>query len=401
MNHEIAAAISLAERDIAALDVASLGRPCTVASLACCACCRRPRVRRLAKLKSAPVSHHQIEGDLAELSYPELLNSLLQRPTAEAQEQRPLVLDLFAGCGGLALGFESAGFDTHGFETESDYAATYRKNLTGTCTEEFLTPDTRFSVKAGVVIGGPPCQPFSVGGAQNGHRDDRNGFPAFLAAVDQLNPDIALIENVRGMMYRNRPYLDAVVSELRGMGYKVNVELLNAKHFGVPQNRERVIIVAHRGGWSWPKTSVDTPVTAGEALGDMAFEFPEDSRFLTSSMDRYIATYEKKSQCARPRDLHLDRPARTLTCRNLAGATSDMHRLRLPDGRRRRLGVREAARLQSFPDWFEFVGSEQSAFYQIGNAVSPLFALRLGQVVRDYLDARKDSEKDAALVAPA
>jgi DNA (cytosine-5)-methyltransferase 1 len=346
------------------------------------------------------MSHHRVEGDRSDLPYPELLDSLL-RPNAEAQEQRPLVLDLFAGCGGLALGFESAGFETHGFEIEPDYVATYRKNLTGICTEEFLTSDTRFSTKAGIVIGGPPCQPFSVGGAQNGHRDDRNGFPAFLAAVDQLSPDIALIENVRGMMYRNRPYLDAVVSELRGMEYKVNVELLNAKHFSVPQNRERVIIVAHRGGWSWPKASVDTTVTAGEALGDMAFEVPEGSRFLTPSMDRYIATYEKKSQCVRPRDLHLDRPARTLTCRNLAGATSDMHRLRLPDGRRRRLGVREAARLQSFPDWFEFVGSEQSAFYQIGNAVPPLFALRLGQAVRAYLDARPDSEKDAALAVPA
>lgn len=346
------------------------------------------------------MSHHRVEGDLSDLSYPELLNSLL-RPPAGPQEQRPLALDLFAGCGGLALGFESAGFDTHGFEVEPDYAATYRKNLTGACTEEFLTPDTRFSIKAGIIIGGPPCQPFSVGGAQDGHRDDRNGFPAFLAAVDQLGPDIALIENVRGMMYRNRSYLDAVVHELRGMEYKVDIELLNAKSFGVPQNRERVIIVAHRGGWSWPEVSADAAVTAGEALGEMASDAPEGSRFLTPSMDRYIATYEKKSQCVRPRDLHLDRPARTLTCRNLAGATSDMHRLRLPDGRRRRLGVREAARLQSFPDWFEFVGSEQSAFYQIGNAVPPLFALRLGQAVRDYLDSRQNSEMDAPIAVPA
>jgi DNA (cytosine-5)-methyltransferase 1 len=341
----------------------------------------------------------KVEGDLSDLSYPELLDSLL-RPAAEPPGQRPLALDLFAGCGGLALGFEAAGFDTHGFEIEPDYVATYRKNLTGSCTKEFLTSDTRFSTKARIVIGGPPCQPFSVGGAQNGHRDDRNGFPAFLAAVDQLSPDIALIENVRGMMYRNHQYLDAVVRKLRGMKYKVNVELLNAKHFGVPQNRERVIIVAHRGGWSWPKASVDTTVTAGDALGDMALAVPEGSHFLTPSMDRYIATYEKKSQCVRPRDLHLDRPARTLTCRNLAGATSDMHRLRLPDGRRRRLGVREAARLQSFPDWFEFVGSEQSAFYQIGNAVPPLFALRLGQAVRGYLDLRQNSET-AALAMPA
>jgi DNA (cytosine-5)-methyltransferase 1 len=103
-------------------------------------------------------------------------------------------------------------------------------------------------------------------------------------------------------------------------------------------------------------------------------------------MDRYIAAYEAKSKCVRPRDLHLDRPARTLTCRNLAGATSDMHRVLLPDGRRRRLLLREAARLQSFPDWFEFAGNETSALYQIGNAVAPLFALNLAQAVRGYLE---------------
>ena len=75
--------------------------------------------------------------------------------------------------------------------------------------------------------------------------------------------------------------------------------------------------------------------------------------------------------------MHLDRPARTVTCRNLAGATSDMHRVRLPDGRRRRLTVGEGARLQSFPDWFRFSGNEYEKFGQIGNAVPPLFARAL------------------------
>jgi DNA (cytosine-5)-methyltransferase 1 len=206
--------------------------------------------------------------------------------------------------------------------------------------------------------------------------------------VEQIAPDLVIAENVRGMLYRNREYLDEVVQKLRDFGYSVEVELLNAKNFGVPQNRERVIIVGHRLGWDWPDPSDFPLVTAGEALGDMAFEIPPDSKFLTSSMDRYIAEYERKSGCARPRDLHLDRPARTLTCRNLAGATSDMHRLLLPDGRRRRITTKEAARLQTFPDWFQFCGTELSVFNQIGNAVPPLFSLALAEQAKLSLDPK-------------
>lgn len=292
-------------------------------------------------------------------------------------------LDLFAGCGGLALGFEAAGFETVGYEMQSTYAATYNRNLSGTCSVVELSADFDFP-EADVVIGGPPCQPFSVAGSQRGLSDARDGFPAFISAVRQVRPKAFVFENVRGMLYRNRWYLDEVLRELTKLDYAVDVQLLNASHHGVPQKRERLFVVGHNGNFAFPHPN-EHLVTVGEALGDLALSAPEDAKWLTPSMDRYIAAYEAKSQCVRPRDLHLELPSRTVTCRNLAGATSDMLRIRLPDGRRRRVTVREAARLQSFPDWFTFEGSENDAFYQIGNAVPPLLGLAVANSLRDLL----------------
>ena len=315
----------------------------------------------------------------------------LLRPS---EQRAPLVVDLFAGCGGLALGFEAQGFETHGFEMDRDAVATYRRNLKGHCTEVMLTPETMLP-EATILIGGPPCQPFSVGGNQLGLNDSRDGFPIFLSAVRRLRPEIFMFENVRGMFYRNRWYLDEVLAALRAEGYIVEVRLLNALDYGVPQNRERVVAVGHRGGFTWPSPH-PKQITAGEALGDLAFQVPDGSRFLTPSMDAYVQRYETASKCIRPRDLHLDRPSRTVTCRNLAGATGDMLRVALPDGRRRRLLPREGARLQSFPDWFEFSGRETEQFNQIGNAVAPMFSYELAGAVRAYVDS-EDRLTDAEI----
>lgn len=313
------------------------------------------------------------------LSYPDRINSLL----TPNEPHSPLVLDLFAGCGGLALGFEAQGFATLGFEKDPDAAATYRKNLHGDCREIILTKDTEFP-KAPVIIGGPPCQPFSVGGHQLGLKDSRDGFPIFISAIERVQPEFWMFENVRGVLYSNRWYFDEILHALRALNYVVEVQLLNAVHFGIPQNRERVIVVGHRGTFQFP-IGTGERLTVAQALGELMVAVPPESKFLTPSMDDYVAKYERASFCTRPRDLHPDQPARTLTCRNLAGATGDMHRVRLPDGRRRRILLREAARLQSFPDWFDFCGGEISRFNQIGNAVPPLFAWHLAKAVREYL----------------
>ncbi|RRR70594.1 MAG: DNA cytosine methyltransferase [Candidatus Viridilinea halotolerans] len=306
------------------------------------------------------------------------------------------VLDLFAGCGGLALGFEAQGFKTHGFEKNPDAVQTYRNNLGSLCEHVELTPDTVYP-KAEVVIGGPPCQPFSVGGHQRGLADSRDGFPVFIKAIENVRPKIWMFENVRGLMYQNKWYLEEITYYLEDMGYIIDTKILNAVHFGVPQNRERLIVVGHKGGFSFPKP-LNSKVTVGEALGEMAFSTPPESKFLTPSMDTYVAKYEKASFCKVPHDLHLDRPSRTLTCRNIAAPTGDMMRVRLPDGRRRRILIREAARLQSFPDWFTFVGTETSQYYQIGNAVPPLLSYHIAACVKSYLEQHSDADTSAQYV---
>lgn len=199
-------------------------------------------------------------------------------------------LDLFSGCGGLALGFEAAGFKTTGMEMDEDCCDTYNNNLRGNCIQQILTLDTEFP-EADIVIGGPPCQPFSVRGKQGGNGDTRNGFPVFIKAIREIHPRLWLLENVRGLLYRNRRYFDSVIKELVGLGYRVDYRILNAYDYGAPQNRERIIIVGHNGSFQYP-SPLRKRVTAGDAVGEFASQYDARSRFLTPSMDVYIAKYE-------------------------------------------------------------------------------------------------------------
>lgn len=323
-------------------------------------------------------------------AYPDYVNSTL-RVVDEAKYQ---AIDLFAGCGGLSLGFEAAGIHTIGYELQEDCCNTYRLNLRSECEQVMITPATEFPA-SDIVIGGPPCQPFSRFGKRRGKEDERNGFPSFMAAIQHLRPSIWMCENVRGLPDQNSRYFNQLIDDFESLGYIVDYKVVRMVRHDVPQNRERLVIVGHHGGFEFP-TERDYRITAGEALGDMAYAIPDDAVFLTPSMDEYIAKYERASKCRVPRDLHLDKPARTLTCRNLAGATSDMHRIKLADGRRRRITVREAARLQGFPDWFEFTGSIASQFNQIGNAVPPIFAYHLARSVIEYIERGAEVSQHAA-----
>ena len=336
-------------------------------------------------MKKRAVQPSLFDSPHAERGWIAHLNETLQL----SREHPYSAIDLFAGCGGLSLGFECAGVKTVGYEMKPECCETYRINLNSECRNEMLTEATDYPA-ADIVLGGPPCQPFSRRGKRRGKDDVRDGFPAYIAAIRKLQPKVWVCENVKGLPELDGRYFRAILAQFRELGYQVDCKVVRMSNYDVPQKRERLVVVGHRGGFKFPEEAM-YEVTSGEALADTLASPPKDAEFLTPAMDRYIAAYERASHCSRPRDLRLDEPARTLTCRNLAGCTSDMHRIRLPDGRRRRLSVREAARLQSFPDWYAFSGSKEQQFTQIGNAVPPLFSYRLAQSVITYLHEQAEA----------
>lgn len=301
-------------------------------------------------------------------------------------------IDLFAGCGGLSCGFEQAGWSVFkAYESNPNAALVYNINLNGHCVREILTPSSLFPA-CDLVLAGPPCQPFSVAGKQLAEFDQRDGVPIFLQAMRTSKPKIGVMENVANLKKGHPEYVEKIVQELQSMGYNVSQQILNAADYGVPQNRKRFFLVAHHGQFDFNSIKKITPSpTVLQTLGTEAFLAStgqaQPHLLLTPSMDTYIERYEQKSKCRRPRDLHPHQPARTLTCRNLCGRTSDMIRIRLDNGQRRELTVEEAARLSGYPSTFHFPEemSRAIAMKCIGNAVPPPLARCLAETLKPLI----------------
>lgn len=151
----------------------------------------------------------------AKLTYSQRIEQTL-RP--KKNKDGPVVIDLFSGCGGLSLGFEAVGYSTIGYEMDEDACNSYRSNLNGDCLQVKLTRRFDFP-KAEVIIGGPPCQPFSVLGNQLGKKDSRNCFPILVSAIEKVRPKIFLIENVKGILFRNENYLRSLINKFKKLGY--------------------------------------------------------------------------------------------------------------------------------------------------------------------------------------
>ena len=283
------------------------------------------------------------------------------------------------------MGFWANGFDVTGIDSNALAARTYTANL-GSATCSDIRALAKLP-KADVIIAGPPCQPWSRAGKRLCETDDRDGLSMTMHALRAVLPPVVVVENVPDMARQGkRKHLDQFQADLKDLGYAVGEHVLNAADYGVPQNRRRIFVTGVLGD---KPLAVPEPlqlrVTVRQAIPGRCEREALGSHIVSDTMNAYIERYERASGCRIPRDVNPDSPSRTLTVRNLCGATGDMLRLRLPDGRRRTLTVQEAARIQSFPDWFKFHGNDRNKFEQIGNAVPPLLSLAVADVVKRTL----------------
>lgn len=328
-------------------------------------------------------------------------------------------IELFAGAGGTALGFENAGIN-HVLlnEIDKDCVSTLINNF-GLATN-VIGGDVRqldfnkWKGKVDIVQAGFPCQAFSYAGKSMGFEDTRGTlFFEFARCVKEVQPKIAIGENVKGLLkHDNGKTLQTMVNTLKELGYKVKYKVLRAQYLDVPQKRERVIIIAIRNDLDIPfifpkeknytvslraalkgcpksecqyyskrKTEILSHVPEGGYWRDLPIDLQKE--FMGASF------YQTGGRTGMARRLSWDEPSLTLTCSPAQKQTERCH-----PSETRPLSVREYARIQSFPDDWAFCGSIGSKYKQIGNAVPVNLAYHIGRCVIAMLDGDYDV-KDA------
>ena len=307
-------------------------------------------------------------------------------------------VELCAGAGGQALGLERAGF-AHASLVEIDPHAcqTLRLNRPHWDVVEGDLRAYSGAAHAGaeLLAGGVPCPPFSVAGKQLGKDDERDLFPDALRLVDEIRPKAVMLENVRG-------FLDAVFADYRQslkrkltrMGYVADWRLLNASHFGVPQLRPRVVIVAIRKDLSehftWPEGQQQNPPTVGQMLVDLmgAGGWP-GARAWATRADEIAPTIVGGSKKHGGPDLGPTRARKAWETLGVNGKTlaedpPDPDFVGMP-----RLTIRMVARLQGFPDDWQFHGRKTHAYRQVGNAFPPPVAEAVGRRIAAAIAAKR------------
>ena len=299
------------------------------------------------------------------------------------------IVSLFSGCGGMDLGF-LGGFEFLGkyydktnftviWANEINPAAcrTYRANIGNHIIEGDICDTLGTLPKyADVVIGGFPCQDISINGKMLGIKGNRSSlYVAMVEAVRRIRPKVFVAENVGSLlMKKNEASLNKILEDFSGVGYNVHYALFRASDYGVPQTRERVFIIGTMRGmpeFISPEPIFDCPISAKDAIGDL------ETMDINQEFS-HIWSYANVSGEQGNRRLKADRPGYTI--RAECHGNIQFH-YSLP----RRISMREAARIQSFPDSFRFMSKLRETERQIGNAVPPVLAWHVAKAVESLI----------------
>lgn len=350
------------------------------------------------------------------------------------------IADLFAGVGGLSLGFEQAGFDVaFAVEFDKDIAEAYEKNHVGTTMYNAdiskLDPNQLFKRhgRVDVIVGGPPCQGFSQKGKRLSVNDDRNFlFRQYVRFVEVFRPKFFVIENVPNIITTANGYFkDEIIKAFSALGYDVKAGVFDVSEYGVPQQRRRAVFIGQlkKNVVAFPRPT-GKRVTVNDAISDMPSLEPGEGIDVTSYKTPPANEYQRKMRKGMrggvknhqatahsaiaitrmkmiPKGMgkealppeHRTKSIYSGTwCRLIEDdiAATITTRFDTPSSGRfthptqnRCITVREAARIQSFPDSFVFYGTKTSQMKQVGNAVPPIFA---NAIAKEILKAQGEKK---------
>lgn len=356
------------------------------------------------------------------------------------------VIDLFCGCGGFSKGFEEAGYNIcFGIDMWNDATVTYQKNfpnatvlnedITKVSGKDILESMGLSATDIDVIIGGPPCQGFSVSGKRM-IDDERNKlYKSYVQIVSDIQPKAFVMENVPGLVRLFKGQVaKQVIEDFTAIGYSVQMKILSADNYGVPQQRKRVFfvglrndLVANGAEFTYPNpvrgTGTNIPVwTCKDAISDL--DFIPDDRVLGENLEyklpavndyqkimregsKSVLNHSVTLHSARTKQIiamvpdggnYKDLPEELWSTRkvNIAWTRMDSskacftidtgHNHHFHYKENRVPTVRESARIQSFPDTFEFIGIKTSQLKQVGNAVPPLLAKAIAEGITCILE---------------